>query len=134
MAARSIADAIMAGTPAIVRLGIFEQPPDASQLELGARDLSAVVFAVIEGHRDAVGPKVQNVMRYRNGCVGRSIPCKLAGLRAKAKEVIRVVLVNLADLQDLAIHRGIARTDAIIPGNIGDPRRAARNGFAAQVD
>jgi hypothetical protein len=33
MAARSTADAIMAGTPATVRLRIFEQPPGASQLD-----------------------------------------------------------------------------------------------------
>ena len=95
-------------------------------MELGARKLSAVVFAVIKGNDDAFGPKVQNIMRYRNGRVGRSIPCKLTGLRAKD-----VNLVDLVNLKDLAIHRRIAQIDAKIPGNTGDPRRAAHNRFAA---
>jgi hypothetical protein len=84
-----------------MRLRIFAPRTAASQSERGARKLSAVIFAVIKGRVEAVVPKVQNVVRYRNRCVGRSIPCNLKDLRGKK-------VVNRVNLQHLAVHRRIA--------------------------
>jgi hypothetical protein len=72
---------------------------DRSVPARGAAELSAVVFEFFKGHEKAAGPEVENVMRCRNGCVGRSVPVKFH--------------VNPVDLHHLAIHRGSAQVDAM---------------------